>query len=90
MPIRVLTAPPTVHPAPVDRPAPAAPQAVFVDGSGRRGRWLRRLGWVAGLMFTALAVASVLTIIGADAEAPAAPRPDTGVSAPAQPSGQNS
>jgi len=44
--------------------------AVFVDQSGRRGRALRRFGWLAGVVVGGFAATAVTTVAGANAQAP--------------------
>ncbi|MFJ1702725.1 hypothetical protein [Kitasatospora sp. NPDC088346] len=51
------------------------PKAVFVDQSGRRGRALRGLGWIAGLACAGFAVTALTTVAGSNAQAPAMPIP---------------
>uniref|UniRef100_A0AAU2V942 Uncharacterized protein n=1 Tax=Streptomyces sp. NBC_00003 TaxID=2903608 RepID=A0AAU2V942_9ACTN len=56
--------------------AASAEQAVFVDVSGKRGKKLRRLGWVFGLAATGFAVALVGSLLGGSARAPGLDLPD--------------
>ncbi|MFK8908037.1 hypothetical protein ACJA3G_13465, partial [Streptomyces sp. YS-3] len=60
---------PRVHiQAPVAGADPDGP--VFVDESGRRGKNLRRLGWVFGLACTCYAVMLVGSLLGGSSRAP--------------------
>lgn len=43
---------------------------VFVDASGRRGRKIRRLGWLAGIVCACYAVMLVATVLGGNSSAP--------------------
>ncbi|GAA1352918.1 hypothetical protein [Streptomyces beijiangensis] len=43
---------------------------VFVDASGRRGRKIRRLGWLAGVVCACYAVMLVVTVLGGNSSAP--------------------
>lgn len=58
-------------------PVPTRPDGkpVFVDGSGRRGRQLRRFGWLMGIVCAVYAVVLVASLLGADARAPWLPLP---------------
>ncbi|WP_371500980.1 hypothetical protein OG871_29605 [Kitasatospora sp. NBC_00374] len=51
------------------------PKAVFVDQSGRRGRALRGLGWIAGLACAGFAATALTTVAGSNSQAPAMPIP---------------
>ncbi|MFD7339502.1 hypothetical protein ACFV98_26350 [Streptomyces violascens] len=66
--------------------AASAEQAVFVDASGKRGKKLRRLGWLFGLAATGFAVALVGSLLGGSARAPGLDLPDKAdaVTAPPQ------
>ncbi|MFG3286133.1 hypothetical protein [Streptomyces sp. NPDC048111] len=67
---------------PVFNPLPAIPsqqghdRPVFVDASGRRGKNLRRLGWLCGLAATGFAVALVGSLLGGNSRAPGLNLPD--------------
>ncbi|AYG82555.1 hypothetical protein DWB77_04735 [Streptomyces hundungensis] len=67
---------------PVFNPLPAIPtqqghdKPVFVDVSGRRGKKLRRLGWLCGLAATGFAVALVGSLLGGNSRAPGLTLPD--------------
>ncbi|WP_145795191.1 hypothetical protein [Kitasatospora atroaurantiaca] len=67
-------------PAPVVERVTAQPDqasiAVFVDQSGRRGRALRRFGWLAGVLVGGFAATAVTTVAGANAQAPDLVIPD--------------
>lgn len=63
----------------------AEPSPVFVDTTGRRGRRLRGLGWVAGVVCVGFAAAMISGLLGAQSRAPAYKVPD---SAPTAPPGQ--
>lgn len=58
-------------------PEPAAPEGsegpVFVDESGRRGKSLRRLGWVLAALFLGYAVTLVVAVLGGSSSAPFLP-----------------
>ncbi|WP_407916884.1 hypothetical protein [Kitasatospora sp. NE20-6] len=56
-------------------------KAVFVDQSGRRGRALRRLGWVAGLACAGFAGVALTTVAGSNGDAPSMPIPSPVVGA---------
>jgi hypothetical protein len=43
---------------------------VFVDASGRRGRKIRRLGWLAGIVCACYAVMLIVTVLGGNSSAP--------------------
>ncbi|MEU1435678.1 hypothetical protein ACFYPA_26880 [Streptomyces sp. NPDC005775] len=58
-------------------PEPSAPEGsdgpVFVDESGRRGKSLRRLGWVLAALFLGYAVTLVVAVLGGNSSAPFLP-----------------
>ncbi|MET7342142.1 hypothetical protein [Streptomyces sp. col6] len=58
-------------------PEPTAPDGsdgpVFVDESGRRGKTLRRLGWVLAAVFVCYAVTLVVAVMGGNSSAPFLP-----------------
>ncbi|MEU2248830.1 hypothetical protein [Streptomyces sp. NPDC019224] len=58
-------------------PEPTAPDGsdgpVFVDESGRRGKTLRRLGWVLAAVFVCYAVTLVVAVLGGNSSAPFLP-----------------
>ncbi|THA72351.1 hypothetical protein E6P78_03550 [Streptomyces sp. A0958] len=58
-------------------PEPSAPDGsdgpVFVDESGRRGKTLRRLGWVLAAVFVCYAVTLVIAVLGGNSSAPSLP-----------------
>ncbi|WP_405014835.1 hypothetical protein [Kitasatospora sp. NBC_01539] len=56
-------------------------RAVFVDQSGRRGRALRGLGWVAGLACAGFAGVALTTVAGSNGDAPSMPIPSPVVGA---------
>ncbi|MFD9793273.1 hypothetical protein ACFWXK_20255 [Streptomyces sp. NPDC059070] len=56
--------------APVPVPAGDPDGPVFVDESGRRGKNLRRLGWLFGLACTCYAVMLVGSLLGGNSRAP--------------------
>ncbi|MBB1256801.1 translation initiation factor IF-2, partial [Streptomyces sp. OF3] len=69
----------TVRMAKVEKPTVAAPavdvsgvgeEPVFVDGSGRRRRTLRRIGWALGLACAGYAVVLVFSLAGGNSNAP--------------------
>ncbi|MBB1246952.1 hypothetical protein GL263_25895, partial [Streptomyces durbertensis] len=73
----------TVRMAKVEKPTVAVPavdvssavsgageEPVFVDGSGRRRRTLRRVGWVLGLACAGYAVVLVFSLAGGNSHAP--------------------
>ncbi|MER6466804.1 hypothetical protein ABT278_40910 [Streptomyces sp. NPDC001228] len=55
---------------------------VFVDGTGLRGRRLRGLGWVLGLVCTGFVVAMVSGLAGTQSQAPALTVPGTADTTP--------
>lgn len=58
-------------------PEPSAPDdsdgPVFVDESGRRGKTLRRVGWVLAAVFVCYAVTLVIAMLGGNSSAPSLP-----------------
>ncbi|MEU4179909.1 hypothetical protein [Streptomyces sp. NPDC026589] len=68
------------EPAPPD----GADGPVFVDESGRRGKTLRRLGWVLASVCVAYAVTLVLALLGGSSSAPWLPLSETGQKAEAE------
>jgi hypothetical protein len=50
---------------------------VFVDRTGRRGRRLRGLGWLMGIVCAGCVVAMISGLIGTQSQAPALPVPGT-------------
>lgn len=58
-------------------PEPSAPDGsdgpVFVDESGRRGKTLRRVGWVLAAVFVCYAVTLVIAMLGGNSSAPSLP-----------------
>ncbi len=58
-------------------PEPSAPDdsdgPVFVDESGRRGKTLRRLGWVLAAVFVCYATTLVVAVLGGNSTAPGLP-----------------
>lgn len=46
------------------------PSPVFVDESGRRGRRLRGLGWIAGVAFVGVTLAMISGLLGTQSDAP--------------------
>ncbi|MGW2595033.1 hypothetical protein ACWCXC_32840 [Streptomyces sp. NPDC001515] len=53
--------------------APESDGPVFVDESGRRGKTLRRLGWVLAAICVAYAVTLVVAVLGGSSSAPFLP-----------------
>ncbi|MEV7031042.1 hypothetical protein AB0N99_12520 [Streptomyces sp. NPDC093272] len=58
------------------------PAPVFVDQTGLRGRRLRGLGWVLGLVCTGFVVAMVSGLAGTQSQAPALTVPGTADTTP--------
>lgn len=58
------------------------PSPVFVDRTGRRGRRLRGLGWVFGIVCVGFAVAMISGLLGIQSQAPALVVPDTADTTP--------
>ncbi|WTI80671.1 hypothetical protein OG338_10035 [Streptomyces sp. NBC_00726] len=58
-------------------PEPVPPEGadgpVFVDESGRRGKTMRRLGWVLGAVFICYALTLVVAVLGGSSAAPFLP-----------------
>jgi hypothetical protein len=53
------------------------PAPVFVDQTGLRGRRLRGLGWLLGIVCTALVVAMITGLVGTQSRAPGLTVPGT-------------
>ncbi|MGC4946557.1 hypothetical protein ACLQ2N_10225 [Streptomyces sp. DT224] len=75
-------------------PEPSAPDdsdgPVFVDESGRRGKTLRRFGWLLAAVFVCYAVTLVVAVLGGNSSAPFLPlsnleQQDTGSTDPTAP-----
>ncbi|HEY5833031.1 MAG TPA: hypothetical protein VIW71_03645 [Streptomyces sp.] len=58
------------------------PSPVFVDRTGRRGRRLRGLGWVVGVVCVGFALAMISGLLGTQSQAPRFAVPDTADTAP--------
>ncbi|WP_327121824.1 hypothetical protein OG206_30595 [Streptomyces sp. NBC_01341] len=55
------------------RPANGQDGPVFVDESGRRGKTLRKVGWLIAAVCAAFAASIVLSLFGGDSTAPSLP-----------------
>lgn len=55
----------------VTEPTLVGPSPVFVSDTGSRGRRLRRLGWVFGVLCSFFAAAMLSNLVGAQSRAPA-------------------
>ncbi|MFF4244640.1 hypothetical protein ACFYY2_09220 [Streptomyces sp. NPDC001822] len=55
------------------RSADGQDNPVFVDESGRRGKTLRKVGWLIAVVCTAFAASIVLSLFGGDSTAPSLP-----------------
>ncbi|MFE4701050.1 hypothetical protein ACFRIC_28720 [Streptomyces sp. NPDC056738] len=58
------------------------PAPVFVDQSGQRGRRLRGLGWLVGILCAACVVAMISGLVGTQSQAPALTIPGTANTTP--------
>jgi len=58
-------------------PTAAEPAPVFVDQTGQRGRRLRGLGWLVGVVCAGCVVAMVSGLVGTQSQAPALTVPRT-------------
>ncbi|MFF4648893.1 hypothetical protein [Streptomyces sp. NPDC001380] len=63
-------------------PAEVDASPVFVDRTGRRGRRLRGLGWVVGVVCVGFAVAMIAGLVGVQSQAPSFAVPDTANTTP--------
>ncbi|MGW1586980.1 hypothetical protein [Streptomyces sp. NPDC002386] len=58
------------------------PAPVFVDQTGQRGRRLRGLGWLVGILCTGCVVAMISGLVGTQSQAPALTVPGTADTTP--------
>ncbi|MFF6997651.1 hypothetical protein ACFY93_22200 [Streptomyces sp. NPDC008313] len=58
-------------------PTAAEPAPVFVDRTGQRGRRLRGLGWLVGIVCAGCVVAMISGLVGTQSQAPALTVPRT-------------
>ncbi|MCH5672234.1 hypothetical protein [Streptomyces gilvus] len=58
------------------------PAPVFVDRTGQRGRRLRGLGWLVGVVCTGFVLAMISGLVGTQSQAPALHVPDTADTTP--------